>query len=235
MALLCQPTVRKYLEGLITNKRKRGQGDEKDNCCDGDDYGACAGATGRCANGGFRAQDWCGGAWQVPCTTWNWCAWRGVFGECWGGLVPQPPWNGCDSSRLNNWGALCVPCGGTGQPICGSSPACNPRHNALGLCFKCGGSGEPVCWEGSSCDVAYRNVFGFCSYSGFSEEPTTNVTDLPDQRQPDGVPVRGIADLHVHQFANLAFGGVMFWGAPFDWRGINSALAWCDYTWDFAT
>ena len=51
---MCQPTVRKYLEGLITNKRKRGKGDEKDNCCDGDDYGACAGATGRCANGGFR-------------------------------------------------------------------------------------------------------------------------------------------------------------------------------------
>jgi microsomal dipeptidase-like Zn-dependent dipeptidase len=73
-----------------------------------------------------------------------------------------------------------------------------------------------------------------CLGSGLSDEPSTNVADLPPQTQPAGQPVRGIADVHNHQFANLGFGGVVFWGASFDpARGINGALAWCDYTWQF--
>jgi microsomal dipeptidase-like Zn-dependent dipeptidase len=177
----------------------------------------------------------CGGPGEVPCQHWDWCAWRGAFNECWGGLVLNQPYAGCNSSRLNNWGLVCVPCGGTGQPTCNNAPTCDPRHNAFGFCYKCGGSGEPVCWDAPACDAGYRNVFGFCSYSGFSNEPTTNTTNTTGYPQPGTGPVRGIADVHTHQFSNLGFGGVVFWGAPFDWRGINSALAWCDYTWDFST
>ncbi|MDP1570052.1 MAG: membrane dipeptidase [Vicinamibacterales bacterium] len=181
-----------------------------------------------------ESDDTCGGAGQVPCMTWSWCAWTGLFGECWGGLVLRQPYSGCDSSRLNNWGLVCVACGGTGQPTCAIAPTCEPRHNAAGLCYKCGGSGEPVCWDAPQCDAGYRNVMGFCSYAGFSSEPGTNTT-ATRVTQPGTGPVRGIADVHTHQFSNLGFGGVVFWGAPFDWGGINEALPWCDYTWDFAT
>ncbi|MCP4578517.1 MAG: hypothetical protein GY846_19760, partial [Deltaproteobacteria bacterium] len=48
-----------------------------------------------------------------------------------------------------------------------------------------------------------------------------------------GEPVWGWADVHEHQFANEAYGGAVLWGKPFDERGVNKALAWCDYTWDF--
>ena len=47
---------------------------------------------------------------------------------------------------------------------------------------------------------------------------TTTVKVLPK-------PVWGFADLHVHQFANLAFGGKMFWGAAYG--PPEQALAWC--------
>ncbi len=73
-----------------------------------------------------------------------------------------------------------------------------------------------------------------CLDSGYSGEPSTGVVGLPSLTQPANQPVRGIADIHQHQFANLGFGGEVFWGASFDpVQGINGALAWCDYTWDF--
>jgi microsomal dipeptidase-like Zn-dependent dipeptidase len=45
--------------------------------------------------------------------------------------------------------------------------------------------------------------------------------------------LRGIADLHVHQFSNLGFGGAVFWGSTHHKGGIDKALPWCDWTWDF--
>ena len=56
------------------------------------------------------------------------------------------------------------------------------------------------------------------------------------EEQPEPEPLYGMADTHSHPFSNLAFGGALLWGSPFDEeRGINAALAWGDYTWDFAT
>ena len=47
-------------------------------------------------------------------------------------------------------------------------------------------------------------------------------------------PIFGIADLHTHQFANLGFGGKMFWGKPYaeattdpDKSALENALGWC--------
>jgi uncharacterized delta-60 repeat protein len=43
-------------------------------------------------------------------------------------------------------------------------------------------------------------------------------------------PVSGFADLHVHQFANLGFGGMLIWGQPFTDDGkIETALPHCDF------
>lgn len=46
---------------------------------------------------------------------------------------------------------------------------------------------------------------------------------------PSRNPVVGFADLHNHQFANLAFGGLLFWGEPFNEKGIAHALPWSDF------
>ena len=182
----------------------------------------------------------CGGAGEVPCLTWSWCAYTtpSIFGDvCWGGLIHSTAYAGCSSNRLNNWGLVCVPCGGSGEPTCNYGTTCNTdqRYTPFGLCYPCGQSGQAQCTTGASCDAGNRAVFGFCSYSGFSNEPTTNVASMPGLLQPSTEPVRGIADLHTHQFSNLGFGGVVFWGAPYDPGGINKALAWCDYTYDFVT
>lgn len=44
-------------------------------------------------------------------------------------------------------------------------------------------------------------------------------------------PIRGFADTHAHQFANLAFGGLFVWGKVWgeNGGGISEALPWCDY------
>jgi microsomal dipeptidase-like Zn-dependent dipeptidase len=183
----------------------------------------------------------CGGDGEVPCYDWSWCAYTtpSIFGDvCWGGLVASGPYNGCDNNRLNNYGLFCASCGGSVEPTCGYGPACNDDQRyteAVGFCWPCGQTGQPTCLSGPSCDVGNRPVFGFCSYSGFSDEPSPGVATMPTLVQSSTGPVRGIADLHTHPFSNLGFGGVVFWGAPFDLRGINYALPWCDYTWDFST
>ncbi len=46
---------------------------------------------------------------------------------------------------------------------------------------------------------------------------------------PPEAAIFGFADLHTHQFANLAFGGMFFHGAAFHPEGIEKALPWCDY------
>jgi len=182
----------------------------------------------------------CGGEGQVPCLQWSWCAYTtpSLFGDvCWGGLVYMTSWAGCSSDRFNNWGLFCSACGGAGQPTCNYGSTCNTdqRYTPFGLCYPCGRNGQAACVSGASCDEGNRAIFGFCSYSGFSTEPTTNVVTMPTLTQSATGPVRGIADLHTHQFSNLGFGGVVFWGAPYDARGINYALPWCDYTWEFGT
>ena len=52
---------------------------------------------------------------------------------------------------------------------------------------------------------------------------------------PRDVAIKGAADFHNHQFANLGFGGRVLWGKPYDRRGIAEALSACGTTelcWD---
>jgi microsomal dipeptidase-like Zn-dependent dipeptidase len=69
---------------------------------------------------------------------------------------------------------------------------------------------------------------------GGAQEPNCNC-DVVVEQQPLWGPVRGIADTHTHQFSNLAYGGALLWGKPFDerGRGISAALSGCDFTWEF--
>jgi hypothetical protein len=44
-------------------------------------------------------------------------------------------------------------------------------------------------------------------------------------------PINGFADVHVHQFANLGFGGLVLWGQSFTPdNSIETALPWDDWT-----
>lgn len=136
-------------------------------------------------------------------------------------------------------------CGGAGQIACinldlsYATPydGCNTNRliNILNFCSPCGGVGQFTCKFGPKCDAGSRDIAGICTYSGYASEPTPNVSVMPTLTQPATGPVRGIVDLHAHQFSNLGFGGVVFWGAPYDAGGINEALPWCDYTWKFST
>jgi microsomal dipeptidase-like Zn-dependent dipeptidase len=101
----------------------------------------------------------------------------------------------------------------------------------------CGGPGQVSCLSRPPChDPGYRPTFPLtiCQQKWYSEEPDCDCDVVVSQQPPRG-PVSGIADVHAHQFSNLAFGGAAFWGRVFDERGINEALSWCDFTWDFGT
>jgi microsomal dipeptidase-like Zn-dependent dipeptidase len=70
---------------------------------------------------------------------------------------------------------------------------------------------------------------------GTEREIELEIEDCIAEPQAEGEPLYGVADTHAHLFSNLAFGGALLWGSPFDERGINAALATGDYTWDFWT
>jgi microsomal dipeptidase-like Zn-dependent dipeptidase len=159
--------------------------------------------------------------WTAPATLW--------------GVAVDHPWNDT---------AAALDCGGAGQVACikdfvyvGPYKGCNTNrlNNVLNFCVACGGVGQITCEFGPTCNAGGRPVAGFCVNSGYSAEPTPNVSVMPTLTQSATGPVRGIVDMHAHQFSNLGFGGVVFWGAPYDAGGINEALPWCDYTWKFST
>ena len=66
--------------------------------------------------------------------------------------------------------------------------------------------------EAPGCIGECRGSSGMCfDKSRPMTEPGTNMTPAPPSD-----PMRGFADLHVHMFANLAFGGGVVVGAPYD-------------------
>ncbi|MGE0041499.1 MAG: membrane dipeptidase [Vicinamibacterales bacterium] len=157
------------------------------------------------------------------------------------GVTPDASW----AAAAPDGADAAIECGGAGQFACLNADlsyatpykGCNSDrfNNILNICSPCGGSGQVTCSLGLTCSVGNRNIFNVCTYSGYSDEPTTNVAVMPTLTQPATGPVRGIVDLHAHMFSNLGFGGVIFWGAPYDEGGINEALPWCDYSWKFPT
>jgi microsomal dipeptidase-like Zn-dependent dipeptidase len=112
-------------------------------------------------------------------------------------------------------------CGGCDQPACTLDvqaqifqPAC------LAGLTDVGGTCRPLDPDGNRIP---------CSDVG---EPGLGTTAMP-AAGPPGAPVWGFADLHTHPFSNLAFGGLVVWGSPFDASGIASAVPGCDYACGF--
>jgi microsomal dipeptidase-like Zn-dependent dipeptidase len=138
-------------------------------------------------------------------------------------------------------------CGAEGQRACTigeRTPSCNPNlaETTTHVCVhpNCGRVMQRACpvterpGLGVSCDVGLietpgctandcRGSAGTCYPTTLPaiSEPTTNMTPLAATD-----PMRGYADLHVHMFSHLSFGGGVVVGAPYDpVGGIAKALA----------
>src|SRR5437016_4621385 len=74
----------------------------------------------------------------------------------------------------------------------------------------------------------------FCSAVLFSVITIFGSPLARPQQPPPGLtnpnPIWGYADVHMHQFANLGFGGLLMWGQPYAPSGIADALPFCDFT-----
>lgn len=106
-------------------------------------------------------------------------------------------------------------CGETDKIVCikNGRPWCEPGNRAKGLYFP---------GIGPKCRAMDRIT-----------EPGTNATQSTTYlTQPAGQPLRGYADLHAHMFSNEAFGGLVLWGKPFHFGGVNRALPADDYAYD---
>jgi microsomal dipeptidase-like Zn-dependent dipeptidase len=115
-----------------------------------------------------------------------------------------------------------TPCGGVGQR------ACNLVEQAAGLRTSCDdGLVEVVGCNGTCLGASGVLSSGRCfDPNAAFEEPGTNAVVFPPN--PDD-PLRGYADLHLHLFANLAFGGGVIAGAPYSESGGAMAALYPDF------
>jgi len=154
------------------------------------------------------------------------------------GDVPEP--GVCGGANPFGWSSNghCEVCGSDGAHACvgGDTTAqteCLPglSKDAFDYCAVCGGEGQQLCAE-QMCNPGYHQAFDLfdpqlvvCSADRTIAEPdcdcTPDALPTPDPQQP----VVGYADLHLHMFSNLAFGGMVLWGDAYDEKlGISGAL-----------
>lgn len=134
-------------------------------------------------------------------------------------------------------------CGAEGQRACTvleRVPSCDPNLKEVsGRCVHppCGRVSERACTlleripscdrglvEGAGCHGECKGSIGTCVDLKLPlTEPTTGWAPVPPSA---GDPMRGFADMHVHMFAHLAYGGALQTGAPYDpTNGVAGALA----------
>jgi microsomal dipeptidase-like Zn-dependent dipeptidase len=123
----------------------------------------------------------------------------------------------------------CVTCGTDGAQKCAgvdAADACKAglTPDAFGFCTSCGRDGQPLCEPDSLCAPGFHPNGGVCRQDRVIAEPDCNCTPESAAGNP-AAPVKGYADLHLHMFGNLAFGGLTVWGDAFDKEGgISRAL-----------
>jgi len=152
------------------------------------------------------------------------------------GNAPHPAVCGGDNPLALKSNGRCVACGSEGARICvGSNVAAQERcgpgltDDGFGFCTPCGGGeGERVCAATAEgewlCDPGLHPDFGICVADATIPEPDCNCEPGSTTGDADA-PVRGYADLHLHLFSNLAFGGMTLWGEVYDPQlGISGAL-----------
>ena len=126
----------------------------------------------------------------------------------------------------------CQVCGTEGAQACVNVPADQRCQTAgltpdlFGICRTCGGDGQSLCGTFPTylCAPGFHPDGGVCRADRVIAEPDCNCTPVPPAATP-AAPIRGYADLHLHMFANLAFGGLTVWGDAFDKAGgVSQAL-----------
>jgi microsomal dipeptidase-like Zn-dependent dipeptidase len=124
----------------------------------------------------------------------------------------------------------CVPCGTDRAQACSDEDGnryC--RSDDLievgGICYACGAAGQGFCGDGM-CNESRHPDGQSCAPDTAIDEPNCNCAP---EAPPEGAAVNGYADLHLHMFANLGFGGLTVWGEPFnEYYGISQALRGCN-------
>lgn len=187
-------------------------------------------SSGRCEK--FEKTTPCGGEGQRACCAGTFEVLPGK--ACDPGLVEIP---GCTSNCLCGGvnplksvfsSGICVkpsPCGGEGQRACcvgitehaSGGGSCGPGLRELpgctGDCF-CGGA-----------LATGQSASGMCAGSLEIEEPQLNHRPAQTAKR---CPYRGYADLHLHMFSNMAFGGATIHGETYSpTGGPNEALRQC--------
>lgn len=127
----------------------------------------------------------------------------------------------------------CTQCGTEGAHACVGVAAANEcgaelTKDVLGFCTSCGREGQPICDITSpspTCAPGFHPDTGVCRADRTVAEPDCNCNISSRTPNPVTQPVRGYADLHLHMFSNLAFGGLTVWGDAFNpWGGVSQAL-----------
>jgi microsomal dipeptidase-like Zn-dependent dipeptidase len=127
----------------------------------------------------------------------------------------------------------CVLCGTEGSHACVGVPVADEcrdglTKDAFGFCASCGREGQPVCDVASAsptCALAFHPDGGVCIADRTIAEPDCDCDTSTRAPNPPTLPVNGFADLHLHMFSNLAFGGLTVWGDAFHPAGgISQAL-----------
>lgn len=150
------------------------------------------------------------------------------------GNVPEPAVCGGWNPFGHKSNGHCVLCGSEGAHKCEGESITKDNEcmdgltgDAFGFCTKCGGEGQVICrsdTEDWMCNRGYHPDGGECTADKIIAEPDCDCTPAPPSNDPT-IPVNGYADLHLHMFANLGFGGLTVWGDAFNViGGISQAL-----------
>jgi microsomal dipeptidase-like Zn-dependent dipeptidase len=127
----------------------------------------------------------------------------------------------------------CVACGTEGSHACVGVPAADECRDGLtsdgaGFCTSCGREGQPICDVASAsptCGPGFHPDGGACTADRVIAEPDCDCDSSTRAPNPADQPVNGFADLHLHMFSNLAFGGLTVWGDAFHPAGgVSQAL-----------
>lgn len=165
----------------------------------------------------------------------------------------------CDGALVETGGRCVRPspgCGGPDQPACTLTQRLTPCDAGLaqvsGLCIAktpCGGRGQRACalderreqagtLRGRACAVRLREIPGCTGEcfgsSGTCGDPLARMTEpsIDVRLLPRTAPMRGYADVHVHMFSHLAFGGGVLAGRPYDPQAGAAGALKPDYATD---
>ena len=170
----------------------------------------------------------CGAAGQRAC-----CAFERAGGRCNAGLIEVKGCSGdqCICPGGDRTEIMCIKpptvgnCGGLGQRICcvGEKPTKGAGRCETGMIENEGCNGECTCPGGLPTSIMCTKAWNDAD----KKEPGTGLAGNDERPVTDTekYDLRGYADLHLHLFSELAFGGDVISGKVYSDKGIADALS----------